>query len=206
MSFADLSVHLYKPGAVLPLHAHAESHLVVVLSGAFVDISGGVERRCTQSTVLLRAAGEPHEEHFHASSTYVTLPIPSIATETAAMKDAAMTRILRRIAESVVCERARALVQQRAASSLPLGTIAAELGITAVRLTRSVRRACGRTPAQLRMEARVMRACEELRRSRWTIAEIAARCGFYDQSHMTNVFRRMIGSTPNRIRENASKT
>lgn len=206
MWLADLQVRVHPAGGVLTLHSHPDPHLVVVLSGEFIDVSAGVGRRCVSSTLLVRAAGEPHEDHFRSASAYVSISLPATVDATMATKDAAMTRTFRRIAESALTARACALIDARCASHLRIGGIAAELGVDAVRLSRSVRRACGRTPSQLRTEARLRRACDELRQSHRSIAEIALRCGFYDQSHMTNVFRRLLGVTPKSIRENFSKT
>jgi AraC family transcriptional regulator len=71
------------------------------------------------------------------------------------------------------------------------------VGLDAARLARALRRTYGRTLSQLRGESRLLRACELLRAApRLPLAEIALRCGFYDQSHMTNVFRRILGVTP----------
>ena len=36
------------------------------------------------------------------------------------------------------------------------------------------------------------------------LSEIAARCGFYDQSHLTHVFRQKRGVTPGEYRRHAS--
>ena len=36
------------------------------------------------------------------------------------------------------------------------------------------------------------------------LSEIAARCGFYDQSHLTHVFRQKRGVTPGEYRQKSS--
>lgn len=169
-----MTVHVYSAGESLASHAHAEPHLVIVLSGAFVDISAGVERRCSALTVLLRRAGEIHENHFRSSTYYASVPVPDNP-------------------------------QATAAASLAGGSVAARLGLHPVRFTRLVERACGRTPTQLRNEIRIRRACDAIRNTRCSLAEIAIVCGFYDQSQMTNIFRRVLGVTPREYRENSSK-
>jgi AraC family transcriptional regulator len=51
---------------------------------------------------------------------------------------------------------------------------------------------------------RIDGALEALRESRRPIAEIALDAGFYDQSHFTNVFRRLRGMTPDQYRTQRS--
>ncbi|HEX9162469.1 MAG TPA: AraC family transcriptional regulator [Thermoanaerobaculia bacterium] len=227
--FDDFRIHVYRSGEVLPVHSHPDSHLIVVLSGGFLDVSGGTERLCASSTVLLRAAGEAHEDHFRAPiSKYLTVPLtgqsfatiattaPAAARIAAAVerKKAERTRVAalleRIVRDTTIAQRARAMIAERCSGPLQVGAIAAELGVNAVRLTRAIRTSSGRTPSQLRTEARVLLACDELRRSRSSLAEVAAKCGFFDQSHMTNVFRRTLGMTPLQYvrfnRENPSKT
>jgi AraC-like DNA-binding protein len=43
-----------------------------------------------------------------------------------------------------------------------------------------------------------------LRDTNRPISEIALEAGFYDQSHFTNVFRRFLGTTPQRYRAQKS--
>ncbi len=44
----------------------------------------------------------------------------------------------------------------------------------------------------------------ELLEARHSLAEIAQRAGFYDQSHFTNAFQRAYGTTPARYRTAAT--
>ncbi|GGX21061.1 hypothetical protein GCM10007242_30290 [Pigmentiphaga litoralis] len=46
------------------------------------------------------------------------------------------------------------------------------------------------------MRARVDRAKEHLRQSDLPLSQIAAVCGFADQSHFTRVFTRLVGTGP----------
>lgn len=51
---------------------------------------------------------------------------------------------------------------------------------------------------------RVERATLQLRESAVGLAEIAAECGFCDQSHMNRVFRAVLGRTPLEVRREAA--
>jgi len=59
------------------------------------------------------------------------------------------------------------------------------------------------SPYQYVLEQRLHKACELLRTSRHSIAEIAFLVGFSSQSHMTDCFRRRLDTTPGAYRRAA---
>jgi AraC family transcriptional regulator len=73
-------------------------------------------------------------------------------------------------------------------------------GVDPAHLCRVFHRRMGRTIGQFVRERRIERACRLLRDSRATLAQVALDCGFSDQSHFTNAFRRATGVTPGRYR------
>jgi AraC family transcriptional regulator len=58
----------------------------------------------------------------------------------------------------------------------------------------------GRSPYNLIIEKRIGRACEMLRNSKASIAEIACASGFSSQQHLTATLSRKLGRTPRRLR------
>lgn len=96
--------------------------------------------------------------------------------------------------------RARDLVESSYTSGLSLSSVAAEVGVSDIQLARLWRKEFGASIGERVRELRVEQAALELRVTEATISEIARRCGFYDQSHFTNVFRRMRGLSPARFR------
>src|ERR1022692_1946018 len=50
------------------------------------------------------------------------------------------------------------------------------------------------------LRRRAFRAFEELLNTDDSLADIAHRCGFYDQAHFTKVFATLFGDTPGRLR------
>ncbi|MBD2258273.1 AraC family transcriptional regulator [Pseudanabaena sp. FACHB-2040] len=60
----------------------------------------------------------------------------------------------------------------------------------------------GMSPWQYIMQQRVERAKQLLKRQDYSIADIAVRCGFSSQSHLTYQFRKLTGVTPNTFRRN----
>jgi AraC family transcriptional regulator len=85
-----------------------------------------------------------------------------------------------------------------AESSRPLTvqSVAAEVGISPVRLSRAFRKAFGESLGSYQRRLRVAEACARLRDEELSLAEIALAAGFTDQSHFTRVFRRLTGTTP----------
>lgn len=64
----------------------------------------------------------------------------------------------------------------------------------------SVKVRTGRSPYNLIIEKRIARACDMLRNSNASIAEIACASGFSSQQHLTATFSRRLGRTPRRLR------
>jgi transcriptional regulator GlxA family with amidase domain len=79
-------------------------------------------------------------------------------------------------------------------------------GMSARAFERSFGREYGLPPQQYLKRLRVQTACRMLVDSRESIAGIALRCGFADQSHLTREFRRVTGLTPGAYRETYSRS
>jgi AraC-like DNA-binding protein len=92
--------------------------------------------------------------------------------------------------------RAQELILANLAGALTLAELAAACGLSASYFTRAFRRSTGRSPHRFLIEARVARAKLLLRRRNLSLSEIAAACGFADQSHFTRVFVRQVGLAP----------
>ncbi|MEH2474537.1 AraC family transcriptional regulator [Nitrobacteraceae bacterium AZCC 2161] len=74
--------------------------------------------------------------------------------------------------------------------------LARECELSRVHLSRAFRRSVGMTPYQWLMERRIEVAKEKLRDSRLSLADVAKECGFWDQSHFTHRFARIVGVSP----------
>jgi AraC-like DNA-binding protein len=59
----------------------------------------------------------------------------------------------------------------------------------------------GRSFTELQRQCRVDLACDLLRTTEQSLAEIADACGFCDQSYFTRVFQDVKGATPKQFRE-----
>ena len=80
-----------------------------------------------------------------------------------------------------------------------VGELAAACGVHPVHFARTFRRFFGCSPGAYVRRARVERAAAMLR-GRLSLSDVALRCGFADQSHMTHAFRSILGITPRALR------
>ena len=78
-------------------------------------------------------------------------------------------------------------------------------GISPGHFSHLLKERTGRSFTELLRQCRVDLACELLLHSKRTLADIADRCGFCDQSYFTRVFRDVKGMTPRQFREQAVK-
>lgn len=93
-----------------------------------------------------------------------------------------------------------ALVEDRLGERLELETLAQAVGLTPCVFLRLFRASFDKPPHAYLIERRVARAQQLLRASTLPIKEIALDTGFSDQSHLTRVFRKAVGTTPARYR------
>ncbi|MCB1447480.1 MAG: AraC family transcriptional regulator [Rhizobiaceae bacterium] len=91
--------------------------------------------------------------------------------------------------------RARAMIDDRPASSVSLADLAALCGTSRFGIVRSFTRETGLTPHAYLLQRRVALA-RRLIAGGTPLAEAAVQSGFFDQSHMTRHFRRILGLTP----------
>jgi AraC family transcriptional regulator len=87
--------------------------------------------------------------------------------------------------------------------TITLEELAAEAGLSAGYFVTAFRQATGLPPHRYVLAQRVERAKVLLAEPGRTISQIALDVGFSSQSHLTAVFRRLSGLTPNRYRDQA---
>jgi AraC family transcriptional regulator len=84
---------------------------------------------------------------------------------------------------------------------LSLDKIAACAAMSPFRFSRGFRKATGQSPWRYVIVRRIERAKDLLRGSNHDLMEVAALTGFSTQSHFTDAFRRLCGTTPKRYRD-----
>jgi len=96
--------------------------------------------------------------------------------------------------------RALEVIRQLAGESPGRDEVARRVGISPSRLGEILRERTGRTFSELVAEARIEMACGMLRETDKPLAQVAAECGFCDQSYFTNAFQKAKGQTPRQYR------
>lgn len=85
-------------------------------------------------------------------------------------------------------------------TELSLQVLARESGYSRVHFVRMFRAATGYAPHNYLLKLRVDRVRELLANSKLSLTEIALECGFSSHSHLTRVFRQVLGATPSEYR------
>jgi AraC family transcriptional regulator len=93
-------------------------------------------------------------------------------------------------------KRARDLIAATHGDDLSLAQVAAQCGLSREHFSRAFKISTGLTPHQWRQLCRIDAVKQLLTGSSRSIADIALACGFADQSHLTRVFGRIVGTSP----------
>src|ERR1700686_2003792 len=99
-----------------------------------------------------------------------------------------------------VLRRAIRFVNENLDSKLKWDEIATAVGLDPFTFGRGFKQATGMTPHQYIIRCRLRRAMRLLARDELTLADIAIEVGFSCQSHLTNQFRKHLGTTPGAFR------
>lgn len=93
------------------------------------------------------------------------------------------------------------LIEQEFGTELSLTRLAAEVRLSPQHFARLFKATFGATPHAYVLQVRIDAAVQALRQDRFeSIAEAALACGFSSHSHMTEVLRRRLGTTPTAVR------
>jgi AraC family transcriptional regulator len=95
---------------------------------------------------------------------------------------------------------AREVMEARLAEPVPLADLAAAVSLSVSQFSRQFKASTGETPHRFLMRLRAEAACRLLRSTAMSIPEVATRCGFSHQEHLTRVLRAQSGLTPAAVR------
>lgn len=96
--------------------------------------------------------------------------------------------------------RAREAIREHDDAAVGLFPLAAALGVSPYRLSRSFSNELGISVTRYRNRVRVGRSFDDLHHGQSTLADIAAQLGFADQAHFCRTVRAQTGRTPSAIR------
>ena len=88
------------------------------------------------------------------------------------------------------------VARRRYTERLEVGDLAEAANMTIGQLERTARRVLGLTPKQLIMRFRLEEALRLITTTDVSLADVATRCGYYDQSAFGRHFRKVVGSSP----------
>jgi AraC family transcriptional regulator len=92
--------------------------------------------------------------------------------------------------------RAKEILGAHLDGSIPLQEVARECHLSMSHFSRQFRRTTGLPPHKWLLARRIEVVKEKLDDRRLSLSDVAAACGFADQSHLTRVFTRMVGVSP----------
>jgi AraC family transcriptional regulator len=96
-------------------------------------------------------------------------------------------------------------MQKHLSDDLSNAELAERAGVSESHFRRIFQQAMGVTPHRYLMQLRLERVRELLTRTSFSIARVAAQCGFNSQSHRTACFNAAYGITPARVRQQARR-
>src|SRR3954463_9164913 len=94
----------------------------------------------------------------------------------------------------------RAVMEERLGGPVPLAELASLAALSVSQFSRQFKARTGLAPHRFLLGLRVDQACRLLRADRSSIADIAIRCGFSHQEHLTRVMRALLDTTPGVVR------
>lgn len=92
--------------------------------------------------------------------------------------------------------RAKEILRANIQGNVPLKEVARECGLSVAHFSRAFRCTLGVPPHRWLIEQRIALSKQKLRDERLLLFDVAAECGFTDQSHFTRFFTRMVGVSP----------
>ena len=135
---------------------------------------------------------------FHQTDTAATLAIEGITLELLA--EAARQPHTNIGTMPPWLKQAREMIVEQFPEPLKVAQIAAQVGVHPVYLATAFRQKFGVTVGEFLRQLRIEHACAELVKGDLSLAAIALRAGFVDQSHFSKVFKSHLGTTPARYR------
>jgi AraC family transcriptional regulator len=222
---------LHPAGLRLPMHDHEAANVTIVLRGGFEERVENRSFSAQRGSVIVKPAGARHANAYGTDDVEcVTTEVPrEVGLDEARHFTAPVFALLaERLREDADILAVQELVYRLAAPSVReprapwLGTVEQMVREENITSLTALAEAVGRHPAHVARQfqsryrcsigefvraRRIDRARALLLETDRPLAEIALECGFCDQSHFTNVFRRLAGKTPQRYRaQRSSKT
>lgn len=197
-------------------HYHVRPYATLVLEGGYEEAGDQGRFQVRAGDVLLHPAFSAHRDQVGGARTVVLdLPLPMDGRNWPGLARPSDPDLVIRVAAADAHEAQSLLVEgitpiaadqsdpaDRLADvlsvdpSTSIGRWAADTGLSREWLSRRFKRLFGVDSATFRVEARARLAWRHIVATGEPLAQIAAECGFADQSHMTRAIRRLTGRSP----------
>ena len=105
----------------------------------------------------------------------------------------------------IVMQRVVEYIHDNLDQQLTLAELSFIANMSAYHFARTFKQATGMAPHQYVLRTRIERAKGLLLQGKFSVAEVAMRVGFFDQSHFTRYFKRIVGVTPQTLLRQNSK-
>ncbi|WP_269713821.1 helix-turn-helix domain-containing protein [Caulobacter sp. NIBR2454] len=142
---------------------------------------------------LLANAQRTLESDLDAARGYVARVAALLNGEQSAEKRAAVSGGL----APWQAKRIEAFIEENLDSTISVENMAGLVRLSAGHFGRAFKDSFGETPHSYVMRRRVERAKRLMLSTREPLSQIAIACGFADQAHFSNLFRKQVGATPN---------
>ncbi len=116
-----------------------------------------------------------------------------------------LTRNITGNPSNVVIQRVIEYIHDNLGQQLTLTELAFIANMSSYHFSRTFKQATGMAPHQYVLHTRIERAKGLLLQGKLSVAEVATRVGFFDQSHFTRYFKRIVGVTPQTLLRQNSK-
>ena len=135
---------------------------------------------------LIEVRGEKQEVRSERSgvSAEMAAPQTSVQEPRSSELDPLLQRVMQFVEENI------------SNSEAGVGDMALAAAVSRSGLQRKLKQAMGITPQDLLREARIKRACQLLRETNKTVAEVAYSCGFTDPKYFSRSFKQSTGQSP----------
>ena len=135
---------------------------------------------------LIEVRGEKQEVRSERSgvSAEMAAPQTSVQEPRSSELDPLLQRVMQFVEENI------------SNSEAGVGDMALAAAVSRSGLQRKLKQAMGITPQDLLHEARIKRACQLLRETNKTVAEVAYSCGFTDPKYFSRSFKQSTGQSP----------
>lgn len=183
---------VFAPWSRVEAHAHETPQLSLVIAGDMLEIGDAPGEMHGPNGACFRPQGYTHHNAFAASETrgmVIEMQSPRWCSVVSLFSTGGARYVAMPNVPALYRRIRRELTSSDVASSIALES--ALLGFIAA-FARSIE------PSRIEVAKRLLVETVD------PIAEIAVRCGFYDQPHFTRVFGREVGTTPGRFRVGAA--